>query len=578
MASHSVPHLVRRADTFYFRRALPLSVARQAGFAELKISLKTTDAKLAKIRCREFSNLFERVFGELQGMANIKPETIKQLVSEFFINEWRSNNDTYYMVTNDPSLDLADEANGTDALIDKIRAEAGTGQFSRGTRTEADGLLERHQVSIKPGTDEYAELCRGVARARIQALRIFTLKLRGMFEKAVPDDPLFLDIADPGLPPLPDENTSAAVGKTLRQAITAYVEHIRLQKQAEKTIDEKIRVLEWLPELLGGDNRQLLTITRDDIRQVRDVIQRLPHGFTVRKEYKGMKLKELAALDKVKRIDTATAIKNLNAVKTLFKWAENDGWFGNRESPAEKVSIKAIKKAPSEKRQPFSIEQLRALLASPLYSGCRSEGRRAEHGKLMLRDDKFWVPLVGLYTGMRLGEIIQLGVEDVKQTDGHWYIDINRGENDETDEDGDSKSLKNWASVRKIPLHPMLISLGWLDYIAIAREANPKGRIFSSIKKGSNGAYSHNFSKWFGRYITATKIKTKRTAFHSFRHGMADALRAADAEDSVLKSILGHSDGTATGDYGVGHVIKKLEPIMAKVDYELDFNHLLPKP
>ena len=577
MASHSVPHLVRRADTFYFRRALPVSLARQAGFAELKISLKTTDAKLAKIRCREFSNMFERVFGELQGMSNIKPETIKQLVGEFFINEWRSSNDTYYCMKLDKSLDLVSEADGSDVLIQKLRQEAGTGNFSRLTHAEVQELLKKHELNIKPGTDSYDELCTGISRARLQALRIFTLKLRGMFEKAVPDDPLFSDITDPGLPLLPDETSSVTTSKTLREAITAYVDHIRFQKQAKKTINEKVRTLEWLPQLLGGDNRQLLTITRDDIRDVKNVIQRLPHGFTVRKEYKNMNLKQLAALDKVKRIDTATAIKNLNAVKTLFKWAENDGWLGNKESPAEKVSIKAVKKAPSEKRQPFSIEQLRVLFASPLYSGCRSAGRRKEPGSLLLRDDKFWVPLVGLYTGMRLGEIIQLSVEDVKQTNGCWYIDINRGENDETDEDGESKSLKNWASVRKIPLHPMLISLGWLDYIAMARQSNPKGRIFSSTKKGSNGVYSHNFSKWFGRYLTDTGIKTKHIAFHSFRHGMADALRMADAQDSVMKAILGHSDGTTTGDYGVGYVIDTLGGVIAKVSYNVDLSHLIPK-
>ncbi len=572
MASYSVHHLVRRAGTFYFRRALPLSLVEQAGFSELKISLKTTDPKLAKIRCREFSSLFERLFGELQGMASIKAETIKQLVNEFFVNEWRSTNDTYYCVTNDKSLDPADEAEGSDALIQRIRTEVGTGKFSRLTHIEAVNLLEKHEVNIKPGTDDYDELCRGIARARIQALRIFSLKLNGMFEKALPDDPLFADIADPGLPPLPDEIASTTTGKTLREAITAFVEHMRFHKLSEKTITEKTRALEWLPELLGSDKRQITTITREEIRSVKEVIMRLPHGFSVRAEYVGVPLKQLATLEKVKRIESATAVKNLTAVKTLFKWAENEGWLGNKESPAEKVSIKGTKKQQGDKRLPFSVEQLRAIIASPLYYGCQSEGRRSNPGNTIIRDDYYWIPLVGLFTGMRLGEIVQLDVADIRQLDGLWYIDVNRGENDETD-----KSLKNWSSARKVPVHPMLINMGWLHYIDTARIANPKGRIFASIQKGSNGSYSHNFSKWFSRYLVITKVKTKQIAFHSFRHSMTDAMREADIPDSVYKAILGHKDDTTTAGYGKGYSIKALGGHMAKVSYDIDLSHLIPK-
>ena len=47
----------------------------------------------------------------------------------------------------------------------------------------------------------------------------------------------------------------------------------------------------------------------------------------------------------------------------------------------------------------------------------------------------YWVPLLGLYTGARLNEICQLYVNDIKEIDKIWCIDINRKTND--------KKLKN---------------------------------------------------------------------------------------------------------------------------------------
>ena len=43
---------------------------------------------------------------------------------------------------------------------------------------------------------------------------------------------------------------------------------------------------------------------------------------------------------------------------------------------------------------------------------------------MLRRYAKFWVPLVALFSGMRLGEIIQMQVADVKTLDGITYFDV----------------------------------------------------------------------------------------------------------------------------------------------------------
>ena len=100
-------------------------------------------------------------------------------------------------------------------------------------------------------------------------------------------------------------------------------------------------------------------------------------------------------------------------------------------------------------RYPFSEKQLRKLFSSPVYTGCKSASRRSAKGQHVIRDGKFWIPLIALYSSMRLGEIVQLLVGDIKSEHGVAYFDICRGE-------GEKKQIKTASSMRRVPIHKML--------------------------------------------------------------------------------------------------------------------------
>ena len=187
---------------------------------------------------------------------------------------------------------------------------------------------------------------------------------------------------------------------------------------------------------------------------------------------------------------------------------------------------------------------------------------------MVVRDGKYWVPILGLYTGARLGEIVQLLVSDVREEGGIDYFDINR------DEAG-GKSLKTSSSQRVIPVHPELVRFGFMEYVENRRGKGPSGRLFSEIKQGKDGSYSHNFSKYFGRYLKQVGVKTNKTTFHSFRHNFTDALRNGAVEDSRMKSLLGHSDKSVTAEYGSGGPpLKVLAEDMKKVKFDVELSHL----
>ncbi|PPQ34618.1 hypothetical protein CH337_22320 [Rhodoblastus acidophilus] len=105
----------------------------------------------------------------------------------------------------------------------------------------------------------------------------------------------------------------------------------------------------------------------------------------------------------------------LNKLSALLHWAENEGYIVKNPARGLRVIDPVRKK---DKRQPFSTEQLTRIFNAPLYRGCvDDDAGYATSGKNHPRRGRFWVPLIGLFSGMRLNEICQLDVADVRLID-----------------------------------------------------------------------------------------------------------------------------------------------------------------
>ena len=161
------------------------------------------------------------------------------------------------------------------------------------------------------------------------------------------------------------------------------------------------------------------------------------------------------------------------------------------------------------------------------------------------------MPILAFYSGARLGEIIQLHLADVDSEGGTSFLRI-------TEEGGDgnqldAKHVKSEAGVRKIPLHPDLLDLGFLLFVE-KRKQQRKGskRLFPEIKFGADGQASTVFSKWFGRLMSKAGLDDPALVFHSFRHNAEDAFRDALQPQYVIDRIIGHSDSATNAGYGEG--------------------------
>ena len=243
-----------------------------------------------------------------------------------------------------------------------------------------------------------------------------------------------------------------------------------------------------LRELLG-EGKRAREITREDCRRVQEILCSLPPNAS--KRLPGLTLEQAAATAKQRGwppLHHKTATNYLNNLSALFNWAVDEGHV--EKNPARALKV-AAPPGSAKSRLPFSTDQLARIFNAPLYISAQSNIER--------RTGRFWVPLLSLWTGMRLNEVVQLRTDDVAVLDGVDVILIR------ADEEGD-KRLKTNASERFVPIHSELKKMGFLTYVMKIKRAG-EARLFPELPKGKKGYYSDPFQKWFSRFLSSIGAK-----------------------------------------------------------------------
>lgn len=184
------------------------------------------------------------------------------------------------------------------------------------------------------------------------------------------------------------------------------------------------------------------------------------------------------------------------------------------------------------------------------------------------------MPLIALFNGMRLNEICQLDVGDIEEVEGVACLHVR---SDPFANSG--KRLKTESSERLIPVHPTLLAIGFMSFVA-GQRAKGAVRLFPELRRSTTGYYSDPFSKWFRRFLTSVGATAPRTCFHSFRHSFRDALRQAKVEHEISLALGGWSVGGGAGNvtasaYGKGRPMTDLATAVAAISFKsLDLSHI----
>ena len=324
-----------------------------------------------------------------------------------------------------------------------------------------------------------------------------------------------------------------------------------------------------------GEAVPVASISRAHCRDMLDVLRFLPANAG--KLFPKLSPREAADRARlrgdIKVISAANANSLMSNMSSFLNWAVNEELLARNPARGLRLPDPINKR---DKRSPFDRDQLHSIFNAPLYRGCVDGGRGYNKvGDHRPRNARFWVPLIALFTGARLGEICQLDSTDIRTVDGVDCIVISlRSLNGTTD-----KQLKTTASDRLIPIHPFLIDCGLVHFAEAKRKAGEK-KLFGDIETGSTGSRPVAFSKWFTQFLRASGAQRSRTSFHSFRHNFRDELRAARIDHDIALLLGGWTTGSSRTavheNYGSGYRVDALNEAVRKLSFEqVDVQHLL---
>jgi integrase len=280
-------------------------------------------------------------------------------------------------------------------------------------------------------------------------------------------------------------------------------------------------------------------ITRDEVRKFRNILLEMP--IHAQRICRGKPIEEMLALDRPK-LNPKTVNRNMNFVCSLLSWSQKEGY--SNSNPASGLRL-MIKGEASRERKAFDDRTLDSLLRRLL------EDRLKDHQRL--------VPIIGLYSGMRIEEIAQLRLKDVREIDGILCFDV-------TSEAG---SLKSDSSRRVVPVHENLMNNGLLSYIE-RLHSQKHTRLWPNLVPDKYGRRSSALSKWFGRYKRRIGIDDPKLTFHSLRHTFVNKLKQVDVSEPIIASLVGQKNSSVTlNRYGKAYKVQVLSEAVNRISIDL---------
>ena len=319
-----------------------------------------------------------------------------------------------------------------------------------------------------------------------------------------------------------------------------------------KSTSEIESTLGDLIEIVG--DKPIGQFSMKDSREFKNIISRLPKHRTQTPRYRDLTINQILKLDGVKGQEPKNLNKLIYRVRIFFKWLKNNYREYVPENYFEGLTVDSNK--VDKPRDGFSNDDLKKIFHTTdyLYNTVRYQ-------RNLIKLPKFYIPLVGLFTGMRLDEICQLRVEDVYKDKKYDVIKVRISE--------DTK-LKNIQSERIIPIHPILKKLGFIEYCDYLRRKK-KDRVFWELKKDRDG-YGRNIGRFFNKYLKKVGVwEYQNKVFHSLRHTFITRLLQNGVREEIVNGLDGHKQKTmSTTVYFKGGFPSEVlyEEGISKLNYE----------
>ena len=305
-------------------------------------------------------------------------------------------------------------------------------------------------------------------------------------------------------------------------------------RSAQKPREQFKKVLEVLGDVYTAEINQ-------------DMLVRLFHGLTRYPKWRNhlhlgaLTLEQCGSHPRYQPISTTTFTAIWEALGGLLTYGHENGGYGiDRNFCRDKifsVKKKVMKKSQKGKeisRAPYESAEIQLLIDQ---LGTVAKVRNPH---------MLWIPLIALFSGMRQGEICQLYCDDIVDIKGIHCFRIRNCPHRK-------QSVKTEQSERTIPVHPVLLKLGFLEFIESRRRLRYE-RLWQNVKSRpveyyeKQDTYAHYFEKWyngtFSKYVILDPVARKRKPFHSLRHTFINwffqNVPSQDRDNAAVKGLVGH--------------------------------------
>ncbi|MEF8701203.1 MAG: DUF6538 domain-containing protein [Candidatus Accumulibacter sp. UW26] len=332
-------------------------------------------------------------------------------------------------------------------------------------------------------------------------------------------------------------------------------------------------VLPLFLEIVG--DKAVSDLKQADVRRFFSLLNKLPPRARQQCQKMKISIAELAELPHGQTLSPSAFDDTYKACVRQFLSDSKRDWQDQgfpTNLTTDGCDYTGTRKDGESKQRALTREELKLLFEGPAFQNFSTNP-----------DDvhKFWLPVLGLYTGARANELCQINPQTdvfIDTKSGIWCLLLS--EDTESGQDI-AKSIKTGES-RAIPLHRHLIGLGFPAYVEAIKSSGAK-QLFPAWKpRGGRAAPSAIdwFSKFLGE-IGLHGVENERGralhGMHAFRHTLLTYGKLGGVN---LRCISGHaerSDNVVADGYEDDTLLTTLIDKRDLLD-QLDYGLRLPVP
>ena len=552
-------------NTYYFRRKIPTDLVEHfGGLKEFRISLKcaikSRSIRTTKILDQKVSGIFEDI---RQGMKSLDIDDIKEILRieirkqilhahhvDLGTNKWSDTGVEESLETTEKK-----DSNLREILKNDLKS------YLRQVDSKMEKILESMSIKIEKesiGFKRLREHFIDLYLMRYEWIRELVLKtgksdddFRRDFDSKIGLD-LFPELSDSlelteMLLKDQSSNISTApndlpylpiAGGLLSSNAKTFFERKKIEGKKIKEIESDKRIVEEFIEIIGDID--FSTITKNEVSHYIDVQTKLPPNRKKSPKYRDLTIKEVMKLElSQKEIQTPQNInKRITKLSVFGNWGVRQGLLITNPFSGMKFSVK---KQPHT-RQPFTADELRKIFKPETYLKWTIHfSHPYRKNRVSNQLPYYWIFLLGIFSGMRTNEMCQLRLIDIKKQNNIWFIFI---------EDSEETKVKTENAIRKVPLHPQLIDLGFVDYVTTQKKSK-RGRLFWELSEDRDGFASHVSRHYNQRFLPTVGVWKKYTkVLYCTRHTFINKLYSEKVDENVIKTLVGHEKEFTMKHYG----------------------------